>query len=127
MYVVFGLHLASKIFPALSDGPEWIIRQIGVQMVEHYLDDFIVLGTPADLTCQRDLYVLISTCNKLEVLFGGTSYKASALIQCSLDWRLTQSLATSFTIKEATPLVNDVTGVDGLQGRPTKVHVTQIT
>ena len=39
--------------------------------MEHYLDDFIVLSQPAYQTWLRDWYVLITTCNELEVPFAG--------------------------------------------------------
>lgn len=67
----FGLRSAPKIFTAVADGLEWIIRQRGVQMLGHYLDDFILLGPPSDPACQRDLDVLISTCSELRVPLAG--------------------------------------------------------
>ena len=38
----FGLRSAPKIFTALADLLEWIIRKTGVDHVDHYLDDFIM-------------------------------------------------------------------------------------
>ena len=63
----FGLRSAPRIFTAVADGLVWIIRQQGVQMLEHYLDDLILLGPPSDPTCQQDLDILMSTCNELRV------------------------------------------------------------
>ena len=63
----FGLRSAPKIFTAVADGLEWITRQRGVQRIEHYLDNFIVLGPPVQPTCQRDLDILMSTCAELKV------------------------------------------------------------
>lgn len=40
----FGLCSAPKIFTAVADVIEWCFRQAGVQYVDHYLDDYIVLG-----------------------------------------------------------------------------------
>lgn len=40
----FGLWSAPKIFTAVADAVEWIVRQQGVQFVIHYLDDFLVMG-----------------------------------------------------------------------------------
>ena len=43
----FGLRSALKIFTALADAAEWMVRQKGVEFVIHYLDDFLVI-TAAD-------------------------------------------------------------------------------
>ena len=56
---------------SLQDWLEWIIRQWSVQMVEHYLDDIIVLRPPTDPTCQWGLNVLMSTCNESGVPLAG--------------------------------------------------------
>ena len=63
----FGLRLVPKIFTAVADGLEWITRQQDVQRIEHYLDDFTMLGPPLDPTCQRDLDMLMSVCAELKV------------------------------------------------------------
>lgn len=42
----FGLHSTPKIFNALADAAEWIIREEGVKEVLHYLDNFLLLGAP---------------------------------------------------------------------------------
>ena len=39
----FGLRSAPKIFTALADAAEWIVRQQGVEFIIHYLDDFLVV------------------------------------------------------------------------------------
>ena len=36
----FGLRSAPKIFNAVADTVEWIVKEAGVSMVFHYLDDF---------------------------------------------------------------------------------------
>ena len=43
----FGLHSAPKIFTALADAAEWMVRQRWVEFVIHYLDDFLIV-TSAD-------------------------------------------------------------------------------
>ena len=35
----FGLCSAPKIFTAVADGLEWILRQRGIRHIDHYLDD----------------------------------------------------------------------------------------
>ena len=42
----FGLRSAPKIFTALMDGLEWVLRQRGVEWIWHYLDNFIMIGPP---------------------------------------------------------------------------------
>ena len=42
----FGLCSAPKIFNAVADAFEWCIAKAGVQVLYHYLDDFVVLGPP---------------------------------------------------------------------------------
>ena len=61
----FGLRSAPVIFTAVADGLQWIARQRGVELIEHYLDDFILMGGPHDESCQRGLDTLIATCAEL--------------------------------------------------------------
>ena len=63
----FGLCSAPKIFTAIANCLEWIIRQQDVKRVEHYLDDYIRLGQPQDASCHRDLETFMSTCQELGV------------------------------------------------------------
>ena len=63
----FGLRSAPKIFCALSDTLEWILLQAGISSCLHYLDDFLTLGAPESLECQRNLKVLIGTCETLGI------------------------------------------------------------
>ena len=63
----FGLWSAAKIFNALADALEWIIRSRGVSHVAHYLDDFVVVGAPGSPQCADDLRTLESTCRELGV------------------------------------------------------------
>ena len=50
----FGLRSAPKIFNAVADAVEWIVRQQGVRTIFHYLDDFLIVGNPhtRDFTVQ---------------------------------------------------------------------------
>ena len=43
----FGLHSAPKVFTALADALEWVIKREGVQKLFHYLDDFLIVAPPA--------------------------------------------------------------------------------
>ena len=42
----FGLRSAPKIFNALADTLEWILKREGVSCIFHYLDDFLIIGMP---------------------------------------------------------------------------------
>ena len=63
----FGLRSAPKIFNAVADALEWCIRQQGVALVEHYLDDYIVMGPPTTEQCHSDLQTLERVCGELGV------------------------------------------------------------
>ena len=63
----FGLRSAPKIFNALADALEWVLRSAGIQHVFHYLDDFIILGTPSSSQCKSDFHYFRITCEHLHV------------------------------------------------------------
>ena len=63
----FGLCLAPKIFTAIADALERIVWQRNVKLVQHYLDDYIILGRLQNDSCQRDLETFVSTCEELGV------------------------------------------------------------
>ena len=51
----FGLRSAPKIFMAVADAVEWVAREQGVPCIQHYLDDFIIMGHLGSLECQQSL------------------------------------------------------------------------
>ena len=53
-----GLRSAPKVFTAVADA----MKKQGCQIVEHYLDDFILLGPPGTKECQRSLDLARTTC-----------------------------------------------------------------
>ena len=62
----FGLCSAPKIFSAVADGIAWVMHCKGLQSIIHYLDDFLLVGPPRDLTsCQSDLTTALETCASL--------------------------------------------------------------
>ena len=61
----FGLRSAPKIFTALADALEWVVRQEGVDFIIHYLDDFLLVGAPASRECTGALTALLSACDRL--------------------------------------------------------------
>ena len=63
----FGLRSAPKIFTALADALEWMIRRQGIQTVLHYLDDFLIVGQPNADQCAVDLQRLLEVFASLRV------------------------------------------------------------
>ena len=67
----FGLWSAPKIFTAVADALEWCIRQRGgVQFIDHYMDDFVVVGPPYSDACARALAALEAECDELGILLA---------------------------------------------------------
>ena len=49
--LLFGLRSAPIIFSAVADAIEWIVRQRGVNLITHYIDNFIILGKAKSNEC----------------------------------------------------------------------------
>ena len=63
----FGLRSAPKIFTAVADALQWVVRSRGVRYTAHYLDDFIVVGAPGSDECAKGLDLLLDACRELGV------------------------------------------------------------
>ena len=63
----FGLRSAPKIFTVVADALEWIIRQNGVTLIDHYRDDFITMGPPDSETCGQNLDRILAVYRELGV------------------------------------------------------------
>ena len=63
----FGLRSAPKLFTALADTLEWMVRQHGAQHIWHYLDDFLTCGAAGSQECRLNLQLLVDICNYLGV------------------------------------------------------------
>ena len=63
----FGLRSAPKIFNAVADALEWIMKDLGVQQLWHYLDDYITCGAPESDECQLNLQMLVDVCRYLGI------------------------------------------------------------
>lgn len=63
----FGLRSAPKIFNAVADALEWIVRYQGVDYVWHYLDDFIMAGQGGSDECMKSLQTILSLCQLLGI------------------------------------------------------------
>ena len=68
----FGLHSAPIIFTAVAHAKEWMFRQRGVSMIDHRLDDFIIVDPPGSSICGHALDLLLSMCEDLGVPLHGT-------------------------------------------------------
>ena len=63
----FGLRSAPKLFNAVADALQWIIRSRGPRLVFHYLDDFALVGEPRSEECQGAFQTAREVCEWLEV------------------------------------------------------------
>ena len=63
----FGLGSAPKIFTAVADALQWVMKRQGVSWVAHYLDDYITMGPPGANTCAENLEAMLATCARLGV------------------------------------------------------------
>ena len=63
----FGLRSAPKLFNAVADALEWCVRTQGVQLIFHYLDDFLLLGAPDSPQCAQGMAILDGVCATLGV------------------------------------------------------------
>ena len=62
----FGLRSAQKIFNAVADTLQWIIRERGVEFIDHYLDDFVIVGRSGSKECERNMATALQVCNEVE-------------------------------------------------------------
>ena len=74
----FGLRSAPKVFNAVADALEWIMRSRGIRYVAHYLDDFIFIGAPESEECADSLYIALSTCEELGAPVAGHKCEGSS-------------------------------------------------
>lgn len=63
----FGLRSAPKIFTALADALLWIMGRRGVKEAIHYLDDFLLFGSPGSAECGAALQNSLRLCEELGV------------------------------------------------------------
>ena len=76
----FGLRSAPMIFNAVADALEFIIRELGVGWLGHYLDDFVVVGPPKVVDCGRDLGVALETCKEVGLPVAGEKTYGPAVV-----------------------------------------------
>uniref|UniRef100_A0A1X7TYC4 Reverse transcriptase domain-containing protein n=1 Tax=Amphimedon queenslandica TaxID=400682 RepID=A0A1X7TYC4_AMPQE len=56
-----------KLFSVIADMIQFIAKSQGVNHITHYLDDFIILGSPNSPQCGRDLNTMVELCQCLGV------------------------------------------------------------
>ena len=63
----FGLASAPAIFSAVAEALDWVLRSRGIWAIVHYLDNFLLLGTPGSAECQEALQLTLATCAELGI------------------------------------------------------------
>lgn len=63
----FGLKSAPKLFSALADALEWILKNWGVSWLMHYIDDFLKMGVAGSDECARNLAIFKRLCSRLNL------------------------------------------------------------
>ena len=58
----FGLRSAPMIFTAVADALAFIMRSRIPSWLDHYLDDFVLVGPPGSVQCGQDLQTALDTC-----------------------------------------------------------------
>ena len=62
-----GLRSAPKVFTAVADALEWCLRAKSVVGVDHYLDDFVIVASPALNVCQTAMSLMQEECTAFGV------------------------------------------------------------
>lgn len=60
----FGLHSAPLLFTAVADALQWIMRERGVDWVDHYIDDYITMGAPKSPRCGQNVAIMKQVCEE---------------------------------------------------------------
>ena len=60
----FGLQSAPKIFTAVADALQYILQEQGVSHIMHYLDDFLLFGSPGTSDSQKALNTVMQECSR---------------------------------------------------------------
>jgi hypothetical protein len=61
----FGLRSAPKLFTALAEALEWIIRKRGWSWLLKHIDDFLIMGKAGTNECSHNLQVFKDMCAEL--------------------------------------------------------------
>ena len=64
-HIAFRAEVSTKIFSAIADTLEWILKDQGVSSVLHYLDDFLTMGPGQSQECGANLTRIRQVCESL--------------------------------------------------------------
>ena len=67
----FGLQSGPKIINAVADALKWHLHQLGIPLILHYLDHFIIVAHPHSSQYQESLATLDRVCRTLSVPITG--------------------------------------------------------
>ena len=114
----FGLRSAPNIFSSIGDAIEWIVRQRGVELIFHYVDDFIVVGEARSHKCSQSLAILLRTCEDVgapnePVKCGGP---ASCLTVLGIEVETALNDAASLAPRETCSLKRSPGGLERSKG-----------
>ena len=76
----FGLRSAPKIFTAVADTFEFIMKQHGIEWVWHYLDDFVTIGPPVTTKCAAALDIMLALSDLLGIPLATDKIEGTACI-----------------------------------------------
>ena len=62
---------------------QWMMQARGVSFVDHYIDDFVTLGSPSSEECARNVQTMLQVCREARVPIE-LEGPASALSSCEL-------------------------------------------
>ena len=74
----FRLRSAPKVFTALADGLEWILRARGSCEATYYLDDYLFIGTSSSCKYRKSLHLAVNTCTELGIPLALEKQEGSA-------------------------------------------------
>ena len=58
----FGLQSAPLIFTAVADALQYMMVRNGASFIDHYVDDFITVGSPGSEECTCNVRIMYHTC-----------------------------------------------------------------
>ena len=77
---------APKIFTAIADALEWKVKEEGVGVIFHYLDDFLIVAPPDSSVCEENLYKLKALFDKLHIPIAEEKEKLRDLKLLVEEW-----------------------------------------
>ena len=91
----FGRRSAPKIFTALADAAEWIVRQRGVEFVIYYLDDFLIVTSADTNQGEHALRILLESFERLGLPVAWDKVEGPSMCLTFLGFELdTKSMET---------------------------------